>query len=200
MAKVYENEDYSGINIEKAKEILKLEDVYDKQIFRARIRAKHREERIKARMARKGITKEDMETNEDEGKSSFEPVAKLGESRDDSNDGGDSSDYEPDLSWLPDPDKIYRQEEENSGDDTDTFIPIPIEPKPSRKKAKGNKNVKASKKRTLENTEESFGVDEEKDSHIQSSNTEKKRKKKKTILDSIDSSLLEELALHLLKK
>jgi ATP-dependent RNA helicase DDX10/DBP4 len=42
MAKSYEREDVSGIDIERAKEILKEEDQYDKQIFRERIRAKHR--------------------------------------------------------------------------------------------------------------------------------------------------------------
>ena len=36
LAKQYEREDKSGINIEKAKEILKLEDQFDKQIFRER--------------------------------------------------------------------------------------------------------------------------------------------------------------------
>lgn len=42
LAKTYEGEDASGIDIEKAKEILKLEDKYDRQIFRERVREKHR--------------------------------------------------------------------------------------------------------------------------------------------------------------
>jgi len=42
LAKSYEKQDLSGIDIETAKAVLKLEDQYDKQIFRERIRAKHR--------------------------------------------------------------------------------------------------------------------------------------------------------------
>jgi len=42
LAKTYERENASGIDIEKAKEIMKLEDKFDRQIFRERIREKHR--------------------------------------------------------------------------------------------------------------------------------------------------------------
>lgn len=42
LAQEYEAEDVGGIDIEKAKAVMRQEDVIDKQKFRERIRAKHR--------------------------------------------------------------------------------------------------------------------------------------------------------------
>lgn len=42
LAQEYDVEDVGGIDIEKAKEIMREEDVFDKQRFREKIRAKHR--------------------------------------------------------------------------------------------------------------------------------------------------------------
>ena len=42
LARNYELEDAPGIDVEKAKLALKEEDQYDKQLFRARVKAKHR--------------------------------------------------------------------------------------------------------------------------------------------------------------
>ena len=47
------DENYSGINIEEAKKMLQNEDVYDKQIFRQRIKREHREKRLKEKEARR---------------------------------------------------------------------------------------------------------------------------------------------------
>lgn len=88
-AKQYENEEASGINIEVAKQVLREEDRFDKQRFREKIKEKHREEKRKLKAQRKA-EREAKESEEEEGS---------GE------ESGDS--YEPDLSWLPDPDKIY---------------------------------------------------------------------------------------------
>ncbi|OXU20214.1 hypothetical protein TSAR_002576 [Trichomalopsis sarcophagae] len=96
LAKQYENEEASGINIEVAKQVLKEEDRFDKQRFREKIREKHREEKRKLK-AQKKAEREEKENEEDESG---------GESGEES---GDS--YEPDLSWLPDPDKIYGKRE-----------------------------------------------------------------------------------------
>ena len=42
LAKTYEQEDASGIDIGRAKEILKLEDQVDKKLHRERVKAKHK--------------------------------------------------------------------------------------------------------------------------------------------------------------
>jgi len=85
-----------GIDISKAKEVLKAEDKFDKATERARIREKHKEEKRKKkeenRRLPKGAKPDGEESDEEE-----------------SDDGS-----EPDLSWLPDPDKIYGK---GSGDD-----------------------------------------------------------------------------------
>lgn len=84
LAKEYENENEAGINIEKAKLVLREEDKFDKQRFKEKIKAKHRAEKKKLKDAKK----QELEGEQDD----F---------------GSDESDDEPDLSWLPDPDKIY---------------------------------------------------------------------------------------------
>ena len=92
LARQYENEEVSGINIEMAKQVLKEEDQFDKKRFREKIREKHKEEKRKLKAKKKAETEE--EPKEDE----------FGMESDDS--------YEPDLSWLPDPDKIYGKKED----------------------------------------------------------------------------------------
>merc|ERR1739838_20247 len=87
-----------GINIQKAKEVLKAEDKFDKATERARIKEKHKEDKRKQKEENRRKAKEER-----------------GEG---SEGGGEESDYsEPDLSWLPDPDKIYGKE--GSGEDPD---------------------------------------------------------------------------------
>lgn len=84
LAKQYEQDENSGINIEMAKKILQEEDKFDKERFKKKIKEKHKEEKRKLKAAKK------------EEEEAFE--------------SGEESDYEPDLSWLPDPDKIYGKE------------------------------------------------------------------------------------------
>ena len=105
----YEDDDEErlggGINIDQAKEILKAEDKFDKAAERARIREKHKEDKRKLKeekARRKASEKKDGSDEED----------------DESDDEEEGS--EPDLSWLPDPDKIYKEqkdEEDNSDED-----------------------------------------------------------------------------------
>lgn len=83
MAQEYENEDLGGIDIEKAKIVLREEDKFDKQLFKDKVKAKHKEEKRKAKAQKK----------QDEEEDEF---------------GEEESDYEPDLSWLPDFDQIYK--------------------------------------------------------------------------------------------
>ncbi|KAL0099103.1 hypothetical protein PUN28_020269 [Cardiocondyla obscurior] len=104
LARQYENEVDSGINIEMAKQVLREEDQFDKVRFREKIKERHREEKRKLKMAKKEETN-DKEEEEEEEK----------EEGDADNYSSESETSEgPDLSWLPDPDKIYgKQQDEN---------------------------------------------------------------------------------------
>jgi len=102
LGRQYENELDSGINIEIAKQILREEDQFDKKRFREKLREKRKEEKRKLKAARRGETEEekDMDNdNEDGEENEF--------SEDESNEG-------PDLSWLPDPDKIYGKQKNSN--------------------------------------------------------------------------------------
>lgn len=83
LAKQFINEDVGGIDIERAKEVLQEEDKFDKIRFREKVKAKHKEQKRKL----KNKKKEDEQEQDDFGSQS-------------ESDG-------PDLSWLPDPDKVY---------------------------------------------------------------------------------------------
>ncbi|XP_031359167.1 probable ATP-dependent RNA helicase DDX10 [Photinus pyralis] len=87
LAQAYENEDVGGLDIEKAKLVLREEDKYDKQLFKERIKLKHKEQKKKLK-EKKLKEKEEAEQEQDD----F---------------GSESESEAPDLSWLPDPDKIY---------------------------------------------------------------------------------------------
>ncbi|XP_026501796.2 probable ATP-dependent RNA helicase DDX10 [Vanessa tameamea] len=82
LAKQFVNENVGGIDIEKAKEVLREEDKFDKMRFREKVKAKHKEQKRKLK------NKKDNEGEKDDFGSQSE------------SDG-------PDLSWLPDPDKVY---------------------------------------------------------------------------------------------
>lgn len=98
LAKQFVNENVGGIDIEKAKEVLKEEDKFDKIRFREKVKAKHKEQKRKI----KNKKKEEEEGEKDDFGSQSE------------SDG-------PDLSWLPDPDKVYDKkvsdDEPGSGSD-----------------------------------------------------------------------------------
>nr|XP_022913218.1 probable ATP-dependent RNA helicase DDX10 [Onthophagus taurus] len=77
----------SGIDIETAKIVLKEEDRFDKQLFKDKVKAKKKEQKKKLKLKRK-----------------------RGDDEEEVDDFDESDGYEPDLSWLPDPDKIYGKE------------------------------------------------------------------------------------------
>lgn len=109
LAKKYENEIDSGINIEVAKQVLREEDQFDKQRFREKIKEKHREEKLKLKANKKAKNKDESDDEE---------------SREANGDVSESEFSEPDLSWLPDPDKIYGKQntdfKENSPDSVES--------------------------------------------------------------------------------
>lgn len=101
LAKEYEESNENGINIEKVKQLIKEEDKFDKEHFKMLVKAKHREKKNKLK----------KRTEEDEPQDEF---------------GSDVDDAGPDLSWLPDPDKVCkngRTSNDSSEDsDSDTYV------------------------------------------------------------------------------
>ncbi|KAI5705266.1 hypothetical protein M8J75_013427 [Diaphorina citri] len=97
-AKQYDAENEGGIDLAKARAVLREEDkLVDKKLFQAKIKAKHKEERLKAKEENRLKSKKKQES-EDEGSEDSEG---------------------PDLSWLPDPDKIYDKTNEDDGSESE---------------------------------------------------------------------------------
>lgn len=95
-----EEEGVSGINMEKARERLKREDqAFDKQEYSRKVKAKHREKRLKAKAARREASKQHGQKSDEE---EDEVVAYL----------ANHSEDEFDPSTLPDPDKQQSEEQE----------------------------------------------------------------------------------------
>lgn len=100
-----EEEEVSGINVEKAREKLQREDQeFDKQEYRSKVKAKHRERRLKAKAARREASKQHGDKSDEED----EVLAYL----------ANDSEEEFDPSCLPDPDKASSEEEEEEEDVT----------------------------------------------------------------------------------
>ncbi|KAF6332876.1 DEAD-box helicase 10 [Rhinolophus ferrumequinum] len=150
-----EEDDAGGINLDKAKERLQEEDKFDKEEYRKKIKAKHREKRLKEREARR-------EANKRQVKSKDEEEAFLDWS-DDDDDGFDPS-------TLPDPDK-YRSSEESDSEDMENKISVTKKKQGMRKRNNSqvedtgptSRNRKKAKWETLEplDTGLSLAEDEE---------------------------------------
>ncbi|XP_055303987.1 probable ATP-dependent RNA helicase DDX10 [Sitodiplosis mosellana] len=82
LAKEYEQSTECGIDISKARELIKEEDKFDKERFKQMVKAKHRKKKLKSKKDKNDQGEQDDFGSEEE------------------SDG-------PDMSWLPDPDKIY---------------------------------------------------------------------------------------------
>lgn len=96
--------DGAGIDIEKAKELLRAEDEFDKQRFKQLVKAKHKEKKQKEKKKRK---KEESESESEQEQDDF------------GSDEDDDDGYAPDLSWLPDPDKVYGSKGSDSDDESE---------------------------------------------------------------------------------
>lgn len=77
-----------GIDIERAKNLIRAEDKYDKQRFKMMVKAKHKNAKQKQ-------------------------LKKNGDQEEHDEFGDTDSDEGPDLSWLPDPDKIFNKNKNN---------------------------------------------------------------------------------------
>ena len=122
-----------GINIEKAKEVLRAEDKFDKVSERARIKEKKKEEKRKQKEENRRL-KAEKKTGE-------------GEDEEEVSEGEES---EPDLSWLPDPDKIYSDKQEADSDSESDRETVEIKDK--KRSLTVIKSVIPSKKRRLAET------------------------------------------------
>jgi ATP-dependent RNA helicase DDX10/DBP4 len=101
-----------GINLDEAKKAMEEEDKYDKELFRQRIKAKHREDRLKAKAERRlanRVEKEEEENVDDEEDE---------ESGDDESVDGSVADI---IDALPDPDRIYGAKEDDSDEEGDVY-------------------------------------------------------------------------------
>ncbi|CAB1427550.1 unnamed protein product [Pleuronectes platessa] len=100
-----DEDEVSGINVEKAKERLKHEDqVFDKREYSCKVKAKHREKRLKANAARREASRQHGQQSEEDFEE--EVVAYLAKHGED----------EFDPSALPDPDNLRSLEEERPKD------------------------------------------------------------------------------------
>nr|XP_033192810.1 probable ATP-dependent RNA helicase DDX10 [Bombus vancouverensis nearcticus] len=164
LARQYENEEGSGINIEIAKQILHEEDKFDKQRFREKIKEKHREEKRKLKASKKKINDKNDEDDRDETENTINDYA------------SEEADSDLDLSWLPDPDKIYGKQQENYEE---------IMNVPETQESEEESSIHRSSKRKL----------------ITQDEYKKKKKKQRTCheIDNTDLKVDEELALQLLQ-
>ncbi|KAM9848939.1 putative ATP-dependent RNA helicase DDX10 [Aulostomus maculatus] len=108
-----EEEEVSGINVEKAKERLRQEDQeFDKQEYSRKVKAKHREKRQKAKAARREASKQhELKSKIEEEE---EVVAYL----------ASDSENDFDLNTLPDPDKQRSEGEEEEEEEGDNGRPV----------------------------------------------------------------------------
>ncbi|CAK9831361.1 Probable ATP-dependent RNA helicase DDX10 [Anthophora retusa] len=160
LARQYENADDSGINIEIAKQILREEDKFDKQRYREKVKEKHRAEKRKLKAAKRKVDEDDEDEMEDNA----------------GNYVSESEQSDVDLSWLPDPDKIYGKLQE--------------------------KHEKISNASEAEESEEESKIHRpSKRKLITQEEYKKKKKKGNTFVkaDNIDLKADEELALQLLQ-
>ncbi|NXV30006.1 DDX10 helicase, partial [Rissa tridactyla] len=116
LAKADEEDDASGINLDKAKEILREEDKFDKEEYRKKVKEKHREKRLKEKAARREARNKNAQAEE-------ETVAFLAHS-------GSEEEFDP--STLPDPDKYKDSDEEQGSESEDGYSEL--EEKGGRKK------------------------------------------------------------------
>ncbi|CAA9995231.1 unnamed protein product [Nesidiocoris tenuis] len=105
--KSYEEAAECGINIDEAKKVMLEEDKFDRKLFREKLKAKRKMNKIKLKeeaRERRGLPPSDnVEAADSDGDAE-----------------SDESGSEPDLSWLPDPDKVYNRDSDHENEDSGT--------------------------------------------------------------------------------
>jgi len=130
MAKEYQDADEGGIDIEKAKELMREEDIFDRQRFKELVKKKHRDKKKKLK-AKKAKESEDEDDDED--------VDEFG------SDSGD----EPDLSWLPDYDKINAAKNDDNDESEDDDDEDRVHKPPAKLYEKKRRNSSSSEEDEL---------------------------------------------------
>jgi ATP-dependent RNA helicase DDX10/DBP4 len=122
LAKEYLEGDDGGIDIAKARELLREEDKFDKQRFKELVKQRHKEMKKKLKK-RKEVEKQESDEEGDDWESGSEP----------------------DISWLPDYDKINsKNNDKESSEDDDEKGEEPIHKPPSKLYEKRKVNLTSS--------------------------------------------------------
>ncbi|XP_061230410.1 probable ATP-dependent RNA helicase DDX10 [Neopsephotus bourkii] len=141
LAQADEEDDASGINLEKAKELLREEDKFDKEEYRKKVKEKHREKRLKEKAARREARNKNAQAEE-------ETVAFLAHS-------GSEEEFDP--STLPDPDKYKDSDEEQNSESEDSYSEL----EKSRRKKRSYSNSTAAEEMPLKRKKAKFSQEEE---------------------------------------
>ncbi|NXY68631.1 DDX10 helicase, partial [Glareola pratincola] len=142
LAKADEEDEASGINLDKAKEILREEDKFDKEEYRKKVKEKHREKRLKEKAARREARNKNAQAEE-------ETVAFLAHS-------GSEEEFDP--STLPDPDKYKDSDEEQDSESEDSDSEL--EERGGRKK-RSYSNSNAAEETPLKRKKAKFSQEED---------------------------------------
>lgn len=142
LAQADEEDDASGINLDKAKEILREEDKFDKEEYRKKVKEKHREKRLKEKAARREARNKNAQVEE-------ETVAFLAHS-------GSEEEFDP--STLPDPDKYKDSDEEQDSESEDSYSEL--EEKSGRRK-RSNSNSAIAEEMPLKRKKVQFSQEED---------------------------------------
>ncbi|NWQ76791.1 DDX10 helicase, partial [Columbina picui] len=143
LAKADEEDDASGINFDKAKEILREEDKFDKEEYRKKVKEKHREKRLKEKAARREARNANAQDEE-------ETVAFLAHS-------GSEEEFDP--STLPDPDKYKDSDEEQDSESRSSQSEF--EEESGRKKRNYSSNSAAAEEMPPKRKKVKFSQEEE---------------------------------------
>uniref|UniRef100_A0A8C0EZY0 ATP-dependent RNA helicase n=1 Tax=Bubo bubo TaxID=30461 RepID=A0A8C0EZY0_BUBBB len=141
MAKADEEDDASGIDLDKAKEILQEEDKFDKEEYRKKVKEKHREKRLKEKAARREARNKNAQVEE-------ETVAFLAHS-------GSEEEFDP--STLPDPDKYKDSDEEQDSESEDSYSEL----EKSERKKRSYSNSTAAEEIPLKRKKAKFSQEED---------------------------------------
>lgn len=172
LGKTYEEEDAEGgIDIEKAKLLLREEDKFDKARFKELVKAR-KEKKMEKRLAKEKKKKQQQEGEDDESDADQE--------QDDF--GSDEDGDEPDLSWLPDPDQIYGKSS-GSDEDEEVFHRPP------------EKLIEKKKKRKQESAAEE---EPEMEEEVVVKKPQKAKKRKPNLAEDLSLNEAEAIALKLL--
>ncbi|XP_055910997.1 probable ATP-dependent RNA helicase DDX10 [Eupeodes corollae] len=182
LARDYINQDEGGIDIETAKKVLREEDKFDKQRFKEIVKAKHKVQKKKSKSKKTDDVDEDDEA-------------------DDFGSDADADDQQSiDLSWLPDPKKVYNvvnSDSDSSDDNEDQNADV------SESESLVHRPPKRlyEKKKKSRNSTESDNIASASDDNDDDGEEEQPRKKKaKQIADKLSLNEAEIIAMQLLGK